>query len=340
MSKLVRILSIDGGGIRGIIPAMILDEIERRTHKRTVDLFDVIAGTSTGGILGLAVALRGPDGQGPRFTAAEMVELYVRNGATIFPTSALRNFLSYFRGPKFPRSGIDRVLKETFGEARLSDALVDVIVPSYNIESDEPFLFSSREARRDARQDFPMWQVARATSAAPSFFAPCVIPAVDPSMPDVTLVDGGVFANNPTMCGFSMAQQWHQGEDVRFAVVSLGSGRLTHKYNHRLAGHWGLIFWAVPLLNIIFDGTSQADDLYMRNLIGEFKDPTLYYRFQGVLDEMDEHMADARPKNIQALKNVARTIIDDHDSDINAVCDLLMSEPSTVSGTEKIKLEL
>jgi uncharacterized protein len=338
MSKLVRILSIDGGGIRGIIPAMILDEIERRTGKRTVELFDVVAGTSTGGILGLAVTLRGSDGQGSRYTAAEMVEHYVRNGPTIFPTSAIRNFLSYFRGPKFPRSGIESVLKETFGEARLSDCLVDVIIPSYNIEIDEPVLFTSREARRDARQDFPMWQIARATSAAPSFFAPCVIPAIDTSMPDLTLVDGGVFANNPTMCAFSLAQQWHQGEDVRFAVVSLGSGRLTHKYNHRMARNWGLIFWAVPLLNIIFDGTSEADDLYMRNLIGEFKDPTLYYRFQGVLDEMDEHMADARPENIEVLKNVARTIINNRDSDIDAMCDLLLSEPSTVSGTEKIKM--
>src|SRR5438105_7913756 len=174
MGKMLRVLSIDGGGIRGIIPAMLLAEIEKRTGKRTADLFDIIAGTSTGGIL--ALALTKPDSsKRPEYAAVDLIDIYLREGTAIFPPSIWREIetAKYTLDEKYPSEGIETTLKRHFGDARLRDSLSYVLIPSYEIEKRLPWLFRSERARNDPEHyDFPMWQVARATSAAPTYFEP------------------------------------------------------------------------------------------------------------------------------------------------------------------------
>ena len=167
MSSTVKLLSIDGGGIRGVIPAVLLAEIEKRTGKRIAHLFHLIAGTSTGGIL--ALALNKPDAHGdPQFSAEELVSFYLEQGERIFTRSLWRRLMAAGNliESKFPASGIERVLDEFFGDARLRDAVTEVVVTSYEIERRQPFLFKSANARLLPGYDFPMKTVARATSAA------------------------------------------------------------------------------------------------------------------------------------------------------------------------------
>src|SRR3546814_705114 len=169
----IRILSIDGGGIRGILPAMVLADIERRTGKPIWQLFDLIAGTSTGGLVGLALCVPGPDG-GALHTARDLVRLYEVEGKRVFSRSVwhkVRSVGNLVDG-KYPSSGMEGVLEDYFGEARLKDSLTETLVTAYEIERRFPFLFMSNNASQQPHSDYPMTLVARAAPAAPPYFEP------------------------------------------------------------------------------------------------------------------------------------------------------------------------
>src|SRR5579883_525464 len=147
---LFTILSIDGGGIRGIIPAMILAEIERRTGRRIAEMFDLIAGTSTGGILALGLTVpQEPTGKRPRYEASQLVSFYEEDGKEIF-RSFWRDVVSLHGlvEERYPSEPIEGVLQKYLGEqTRLSQALTEVLITSYEIETCRPFFFTRRKAR-------------------------------------------------------------------------------------------------------------------------------------------------------------------------------------------------
>ena len=240
----IKVLCIDGGGIRGIIPAMILAEIEKRTQKPISELFDLIAGTSTGGILALGLT-KPNDQRKPQYTAKDLIALYETDGERIFSRSIWYKIQSgaSFVGKKYPSDGIEKVLDHYFEDARLRDALTDVFITSYDIERRSPFFFQSRNAKLNRSYDFKMKQVARATTAAPTYFEPFKLER-DASDYDA-LIDGGVFANNPTLCGFVEAKSTHPGTD-NFLVVSLGTGEMTRRFLYDETKGWGLAQWRNP----------------------------------------------------------------------------------------------
>src|SRR5919197_214120 len=229
MADVLKILAIDGGGIRGVIPATVLTEIETRMGKRTAELFDLVAGTSTGGIL--ALGLFKPDGNGrPQYAASELSALYEREGPRIFDRSPWHTFVSLgsLADEKYPADGIEAVLKEYFGDARLKDAVTETLVTSYELESRQPWFFARHKAIEDpAANDFPMRFVARATSAAPTYFEPEELPT---TTPHGGLIDGGVFANNPAMCAYVEMKKLRPEADV--LVVSLGTGQHTRPIHY------------------------------------------------------------------------------------------------------------
>src|ERR1051325_2796857 len=172
-----RILCIDGGGIRGIIPAMIIADIERRTRQPVSELFDLIAGTSTGGILALALVKPGDDDK-PQYTAEDVIRLYETQGRRIFSRSLLHRVVSLdgLANKKYQSGPVEKVLEEFIGEAWLSDALTDVMVTSFDIELRDAFFFRSYRAQKNKEKfDYLMRDVARATSAAPTYFEPELI---------------------------------------------------------------------------------------------------------------------------------------------------------------------
>jgi patatin-like phospholipase/acyl hydrolase len=313
MADVFKVLSIDGGGLRGIIPAMVLAEIEERTGKPIAETFDLIAGTSTGGILALGLAMPGNEGSKPRYAAKDLIKLYEEEGARIFSGRAgtIRNFFE----ERYPSAGVEEVLKEYFGEARLKDALTRVFVTSYEIQLRAPFFFRSGNAKVEADYDFPMRQVARATSAAPTYFEPAKVEAKGP-VDYYALVDGGVFANNPAMCAYVEARKLLEAKGSSFPaetdvlVVSLGTGQLTDRLRYEEAAGWGLVEWARPLIDVVFDGVSDTVDFQLRELLSRNDEVRRYYRFQAELVEVSDAMDDVRPENIRDLKLLAQTMID------------------------------
>jgi patatin-like phospholipase/acyl hydrolase len=313
----VKVLSIDGGGIRGIIPAMVLAELEARARKPAAELFDLIAGTSTGGIL--AAALTSPDAQGrPRWTAAELVDLYRVEGAGIFERSLWRIVESAggVLDEKHDAAGLDRALKKYLGEARLSQALTRVLVTSYDLESRRPYLFKSWRAVDDPGRDFPMTVVARATAAAPTYFEPLQVRPADGS-PALALVDGGVFATNPGMSAYAEVRRIKPRAKVM--VVSLGTGQMTKPIHYADAKDWGLLRWVRPIIDVVFDGVADAVDYEL----GQILDDGAYHRFQCVLDHAGDALDDASPRNIELLQEHGRKLIRGSDAQLTELAEAL-----------------
>jgi patatin-like phospholipase/acyl hydrolase len=314
----IRVLALDGGGIRGIIPATILTEIERRCGKQIAELFDLVAGTSTGGILALGLTVPDPANPGqPRHRAEELVALYAEKGNTIFNRSFLHTLLTVFGllGNKYPVRGLEQTLREYFGETRLRDAVSEVVITSYDLESRDAWFLARHKARESADGDFPMREVARATSAAPTYFRPQQLSLEPPP----AMVDGGIFANNPAMCAYVEAIKLHGSQDI--LLVSLGTGQVTKPIHYRQARLWGLIGWVRPLIDVIFDGQSDTVDHQLTWVLGD-RGPR-YFRFQTELPAGMGAMDDTSPEHIAALKREAQTIVETSSAKLDQLCSLL-----------------
>ena len=313
-----RVLALDGGGIRGLIAAEVLREIETRMGRPIADLFDLIAGTSTGGILALGLAK--PDAsRRPQFTAADMCDLYLNEGQTIFPHSIFQEVTSLhgLADARYPAAPLERVLAQHFGDTMLTEALREVVIPSYDLTAPGPFFFKRRYAQEDPSSwDVPMAFVARATSAAPTYFDPAVLPYPGGGG-EHALVDGGTFANNPTLSGYVDALKYKDAQTERVVVVSIGTGLPPQTPGSgaipieadRVAD-FGLIRWARPILEVVLDGVPKAVEYQMAAIRDANSDVLEYYRLQSPLPTASHALDDASPENCQRLVADARTLID------------------------------
>ena len=324
MADLVKVLSIDGGGIRGILPAMVLSELEERTGRQVSTLFDLVAGTSTGGILALALTKPSESGT-PAYSAADLVKLYEDQGPRIFSRSVWHEIRSVgsLLADKYPAAGIEEVLDKYLGDTRLRDALTNVMVTSYDIEARRPMFFKSWLAKRDPASDFPMKAVARATSAAPTYFPPARVDTVGPTG-FYALIDGGVFANNPGVCAYAEARILNRGRND-FLLLSLGTGGQTRTIPYDKAKDWGVAEWAQPILSVVLDGVSTAADYQLRELLPPRDGTQRFFRFQTQLSMGSDDLDDASRTNIHVLKIVAaEQLIENNDALLKSLCDLLV----------------
>jgi patatin-like phospholipase/acyl hydrolase len=332
-TRQLRVLALDGGGIRGLIPATLLAEIERRSGHRIGAMFDLIAGTSTGGVL--ALGLTAPDPASPdepRFRAEELAALYAEKGHLIFGRSLWHRVVTGFGlfGTKYSARGVDETLRGYFGDARLKDAVTEVLITSYDLESRHAWFFARHKARAEPAYDFPMRDVARATSAAPTYFQPKRLSVRTPT----AMVDGGVFANNPAMCGYVEAIKLHGHADV--IVVSIGSGQAKSPIHYRRARTWGLIGWARRLLGVVMDGVNDTVEHQLGWLLPDRDNLPRYFRFQVELAPPDAPLDRTGPDHVEALMQAASTLITTHSEQLDVLCGLLTVEapPPSSSGVD------
>ncbi|MEI6790039.1 MAG: patatin-like phospholipase family protein [Myxococcaceae bacterium] len=161
----IRILAIDGGGVRGVIPARILKEIETRTKKPIAALFDFVVGVSTGGIL--AFGLNVPNEQGnPKYSASDLLDLYLTHATDIFPEySHKKGKIRSTASAHYPISGMQKVLEKYFGDTRLSQSIIPSLALAYNIKTAAPYYLCSIYAKKNDDYDFFMKFAAQATVA-------------------------------------------------------------------------------------------------------------------------------------------------------------------------------
>lgn len=316
----MKILSIDGGGIRGIIPALILKEIEETTGKPICDLFDLIAGTSTGGLIALGLTIDNGFGK-PKYTAHDLVELYRNEGKNIFDRSVWHKIKSIgnLREEKYPKDGLINVADNYFEDKRLKDVLTDVIIPSYETERRIPWLFKSKNAKNPNKPDydFPIKDVALATASAPTYFEPHKINVKNDDY--LSFIDGGVYANNPALCAYTDAKNMFKKKDEEIFMLSLGTGQLTRRYYYENIKDWGLLDWAQPILSCVFDGVSDTVDYQLSNILNTNQ----YFRLQVELEEGNDDMDDASNTNLRVLQLLAENLIHQNHAKIKKITKFL-----------------
>jgi uncharacterized protein len=280
----------------------VLTELERRAGRRIFEMFDLIAGTSTGGIL--ACALCAPD----PLPASEIVALYEEEGPKIFDRSLFQRIKSAdgVLDEKYDDTALDRALERFLEHKRLGETRPDLIVPAYDTALPGPYFFKTAKARETpASDDFPLSVVARATSAAPTYFEPL-------EARGRALLDGGVFAVNPAMSAFAEVLKEADARDV--VLLSLGTGQRTRKRSFEEIKDWGVAKWARPILDVVFDGVSDAVDYQLDHVLGGDR----YWRLQTELTVASDDLDDASEDNLAKLRAHADDLIREQSAVLDA----------------------
>lgn len=295
-----RILSMDGGGIRGLVTCRWLEGVEAAlaaAGRGTLrDRFDLFAGSSTGAMVACALGIGLPP--------ARIAELYRLHRDTIFPgiTRRLWSRLgrTFEHGPSAPRydgRGLERVLQDVFGDTRLGDLATPTLVTAYDTIGRKPVVFKSFKPEH---AQLPVWEVCRASAAAPTYF-----PAHGITFEGRlhALIDGGVVANNPTACAIAEAMRKDRRVERsgELVVLSVGSGERNRAIDLRSAREWGALEWAVPIIDVLFDASSDSVDYIAHHLVGDG-----YFRLQAELVVGLDDLDDTSETNLLALETLAR----------------------------------
>ena len=204
------------------------------------------------------------------------------------------------------------MLKRFFGERRLKDSLCGLLVTGYEIRLRQPWFFRSDRARLDANYDFPLWEVARATSAAPTYFPPARL-----GNGKWTLIDGGTYANNPALCVYAEVRE--RNPEAETLLVSLGTGRHAQAIRYRP----GLLGWAKPILDVVFDGVSRTTEYQLEQLLPPVRGVQRYYRFQTDLADSEDEMDNIFPANLRRLRERAEFLVREKMAELGAICERL-----------------
>lgn len=322
--KKVRILSLDGGGIRGIIPATVMKYAEEYLQKKApgttiANHFDLIAGTSTGGILtGIYLTPVNGDKTQAKFSASEALDFYLNEGYNIFNASKLSNWKRLWgvlNATQYNPHYLEHLLKEKFEDLLLSELMKPCLITAYNMSTKSAFFFTSLENTK--QREFYVRDVLRSTSAAPTYFPPAKIRNIAPDVvensKDMINLDGGVFANNPMMCAYAEARNTDfvdrnnkEPGASNMYILSLGTGGGGFQLKHKeKSGTWGLLRWAKSIPDIMMDGSIDTVAFQMNEIHDTLQpgDPGAYLRIDTPKEARDYEpdMADASPENIEKL---------------------------------------
>jgi uncharacterized protein len=350
-----RILSVDGGGMRGLIPALVIAELEERLQQhagpdaRVSDYFHMFAGTSTGGLVALGLTTPDPrQPQRPLVSAAELALFYTEDGPGIFHRSFAQKLktLRGLIGPKYRLGPLKEAVERRLGRATLDQALRELVVCAYDMTDRQPYFFKRWRARETAERNQAIVEAALATSAAPTYFPSHRVP---PDRADGhALVDGGVFAANPTVAAIVEALNRGEDEPAKLApeellVVSIGTGVHEDGYSQGEVSGWGELGWVLPknheapILSTVLGGASDGADYWANTLLNRPQHPPgpdevgrgpRYFRWQVSLtdsiamDDPDQAMPGA------ALPAAAKRLIEDRSAEIDRLVKrLLRFEP-------------
>lgn len=335
-----RILCVDGGGIRGLLSALVIAELERRLQargraQRLADCFHLFAGTSTGGLIALALTRPEP------IPSSELAGFYTEDGPQIFHRSLWQRLRSGWGwwGPKYSDAALRETALRRLGEGRLADARRDLLVTAYDMTGREPFFFKRWKARQDPEWNWPLLDAALSTAAAPTYFP-------SHGLAGRALVDGGVFAANPTVAAIAEALGRNNDPPAHLTtddllVVSIGTGESDGGgFPQSEVSGWGKLGWVMggggepPIVSAMLGGSSDGSDYWAHMLlnhepgqprpsgeaIGRGK---RYYRFQADLSR-GIAMDDASPDALQReLPEAAAQLIAERSAEIDAVVERL-----------------
>ncbi|XP_062182982.1 patatin-like protein 2 [Phragmites australis] len=338
--KLIAVLSIDGGGIRGLIPATIIACLEAKLQEldgpgaRIADYFDVIAGTSTGALI--TAMLAAPDeNKRPLFAAKDINQFYLENGPKIFPQEKagflkpVANLLRVIRGPKYDGSFLHDKIKSLTRDVTVADTVTNVVVPAFDVKCLQPIIFSTYEAEHDPLKNAHLSDICISTAAAPTYFPAHFFKTHGPDgqFREFHLIDGGIAANNPTMVAMSMLTKevlrhnlnftGNPAEYRNYLIISIGTGsaKQAEKYTAPKCAKWGLLRWLydggfTPLIDIFSHASADMVDIHAQVLFKALRCEENYLRIQD--DSLTGHTSSvdiATKENMEALIGIGKELL-------------------------------
>lgn len=316
---MLRILSIDGGGVRGIIPLMWLAHLEKRTGRRTADLFDLIVGTSVGGLI--ALALTCPRDGGEPYSAKQVRNLNFERAKKIFPKHQGKPVQLPPGGSMYPAQPLQHFLEEVLGDARLSQATRPVAVTTCDLANTRALHFAGGGLDQTPLGDAPMALAARATSSLPRFFP--AVTYTDPGGQTRELVDGGLAADDPALVAYTLGLSLPREDDDGVLLVSLGTGTSGTSVGLLLNAEQTRDTADLETLeqdfSMVFAGPGQLMREGLRHILD-----TNYVRIQArLLPGTNPASNDAGAKNIVALLASAEKMVLDSSAELHRLAALL-----------------
>ncbi|XP_022775209.1 patatin-like protein 1 [Durio zibethinus] len=361
--NLTTILSIDGGGIRGIIPGVILAKLESELQKldgndvRLADYFDVIAGTSTGGLITAMLAAPNENGR-PLYAAKDIVPFYLKNGPRIFPQESgmlawAAKLSKVLTGPRYDGKYLYKLIRDILGSTKLHQTLTRVAIPTFDIRKLQPTIFSSYQVPINPDIDALLSDICIATSAAPTYFPSYYFKNNEA---EFNLIDGGIAANNPTLVAIREVTKQIMKENPdfspmkpldynRFLVISLGAGsnRLEKKYNAKMASKWGAIGWLYennhsPIIDCYNEAGKDMVDYHISVVFQALHSEDKYLRIDDDTLRGDLASVDlATKENLENLVKVGENLLNKTVSRINL--DTGLYEPVENGGSNEEALQ-
>lgn len=336
--RVFTILCIDGGGIRGVVPARILQEIEERTGKPIAELFDMVGGPSTGAIVGAGLVVPDPDEpHRPKHSALELKNFYYQHGPKIFPEMKFKSIRKLSSNVMYDPKPLEDALAQNFGDAKMKDALTHLMIPATDIKNFRPVWINSFKGKKDMSPEgwgsMPMKDAVRAATTAPTFF-PSKYYKTTPNedMPNVThrhaLIDGGFFAGNTMRRMMTQAKKLAP-PDAEIVMVHIGTGDVDHSLSpeeFNKLGPIGLVSKGNGNLLISLVTSMGAIDIE-DDLREELGDKLL--SFDGFInkaenpDDPTPTMDDASLENLKALERFAERIIKENNTEMDRLCKIL-----------------
>ncbi|KAM6564355.1 hypothetical protein CsatB_024353 [Cannabis sativa] len=362
--NIITILSIDGGGIRGIIPGVILSKLESHLQEvddnkdaRVGDYFDVIAGTSTGGLITGMLTAPDPNNR-PLFAAKDVVPFYLQHSSKIFPQTRgifadTINTVKALGGPKYDGKYLHNLISKNLSGVKLHQTLTNVVIPTFDINKLQPVIFSSYQIETSRVLDASLSDICIGTSAAPTFLPAHFFTNKDDESgitQEFNLIDGGIAANNPALVAMSEVTrqiirknpEFSTEKPVdynRFLVISIGTGskRNEQKYTAKMASKWGIISWifnngSTPIIDCYSEASADMVHYHNSVVFQAFQSQHSYLRIDDDTLKGDVASVDiATEENLNKLVEVGQNLLNKPASRLNV--DTGLYEPIPNAGT-------
>ncbi|KAL5842934.1 hypothetical protein ACOSQ3_013537 [Xanthoceras sorbifolium] len=371
--KNITVLSIDGGGVRGIIPATLLAFLESKFQDmdgpsaRIADYFDVVAGTSTGGLI--TTMLTAPDSKNhtrPIYAAKDINDFYFEHCPQIFPQnstikllSSIKNSIGSLVRQRYDGKYIRRITNQLLGEITVKDTLTNVVIPTFDIKLLQPVIFSTNDAKESGLKNARLADICIGTSTAPTYLPPHYFHTKDATTRETHrfgLIDGGVVANDPTLVAIShiLKEVFKHNSDFidikpmdsrHMLVLSLGTGAANKqdiKYSAVKASKWGSLNWVYdwgnkPLFDIFGDASCDMVDFHVSTLFQTFGCKENYLRIQDDTLAGDAKSVDMSTKeNMQRLKEIGMKLLKEPVSRVNLETGIFKKQESEGTNEEAL----
>ena len=325
-----RILSIDGGGIKGIVPAVVLLHLEKllkqlskNQNSRIHDYFDLFSGASTGAII--IAGLLSPDKNNhPKYSPEEILDLYLENGHIIFNSSFFQEIksVSGIVNVKYDPEGLESVFEKYFGKSELKGLLKPSLIPVYDLSRGKNYFFRQQKALTSPRHNFYVKDLLRGATSALSYFPPAQISTVN-DREHRCFIDGGVFANNPALSAYAEFRYHNSNLHAKDTMMlSLGTGRKTTNLDCEVTANWGAAEWLYQGSYLTSNAVASASD-YQLNAVYDNK-PN-YLRLDASFDDEQSSSMDNTDKEyLDYLISLGESIVKEKQSEINAFAEELI----------------